>query len=85
MSTVCIWGILEDFVVVLHSLRSDAIRIKVVQPTNAAILHRLTWDPGIWLMDGLQFDTFLRNVARLFSDWATKLPTDSYGILVLIA
>ena len=55
--------LVEDFVVVLLSLRLDAMIIRVVQPTNATIFHRLTWDPGIWLMDGLQFDTLLRSVA----------------------
>ena len=49
--------LVEDFVVILLSLRLDVIIIKVVQHTDATIFHRLTWDPGIWLMNGLQFDT----------------------------
>ena len=48
--------LVEDFVVILLSLRLDAMIIKAVQPIDATIFRRLTWDPGIWLMDGLQFD-----------------------------
>lgn len=55
--------LVEDLILVLFSLMLDAVLIRVVQFTCATFFHRVIWDPGIRLTDGLQNDTLLRSIA----------------------
>ena len=54
-----------DFTVVLLSLRSDVVMIRVIQFTGATFFHRLIWDLGIRLTGGLQSGTLLHSSARI--------------------
>ena len=39
--------LIEDFIIVQLILRLNVMIIRVVQPIDAVIFHRLTWDPRI--------------------------------------